>query len=663
VRAPGHHQEERIERLHPGERVDRAYFIEKERLNEYETVIRAAPPRAETGVVTLQAEEIHDLPGTFGDPFRAVMLLPGVASAISGLGYPIVRGEAPGQTGTFIDDVKIPLLYHLGFLTAVVHPLYLESLEFRPGDFPAEFGRFSGGLIRAHTTSPPTEAQTMLQADLFELSAYHAQPFTAAGHEGAVSAAARYGTFSFLARAFNPNSVLTYWDFQTRADLRLGSGTLRLLIFGANDGAGTAAHEDGSGTGNIVPEKVLHVGFNRADLRYRMFQRGRLGLELGVEAGPDYTNNTDPSSPAQLTEWIVRPRATATFDVRPGLKLRAGGDTLFQSWSVDIGGALAEAVWPRFGLTYGGYVQGEWQPTPAWLVVAGVRGDVYDYHFQAERTVAASIDPRLAVRRRLRQNLYAKVAGGIYHSPPRFLVPWPGLEGFGLRENGLNRSDQISAGLEAALPGDVSLDGQVYFNWLERVSEYDLTRFDDNSAQNGLPKLARGGRAYGLELIARRRLGHRLFGWITYTLARAERRFPDLGWRPADFDQPQIVNAILSYALGRSWTISGTFHLNSGRPYTESVAVATDQGAELRTLEADRNLARLPSFWRVDARIEKREAFDTWYLDFYVDWFNISLQREISSYDAFIDANTGGVRRRAQGAILTIPTLGLRVVF
>src|SRR5262249_4727234 len=105
VRAPGHQQEDRIARLHPGQRVERVYCIEKERLNEYETIVRAAPPRAETGVVTLQAEEIHTIPGTFGDPFRAVMLLPGVGSALSGLGYPIIRGEAPGQTGTFIDDV------------------------------------------------------------------------------------------------------------------------------------------------------------------------------------------------------------------------------------------------------------------------------------------------------------------------------------------------------------------------------------------------------------------------------------------------------------------------------------------------------------------------------------------------------------------------------
>jgi len=96
----------------------------------------------------------------------------------SGLGYPIIRGEAPGQTGTFIDDVKVPLLYHLGFGPAVVHPLYLDSLDFHPGNFPAEFGRFTGGLIRAKTTPAPEERKTMLELDLFKASAFHAQPFT-----------------------------------------------------------------------------------------------------------------------------------------------------------------------------------------------------------------------------------------------------------------------------------------------------------------------------------------------------------------------------------------------------------------------------------------------------------------------------------------------------
>ena len=70
---------------------------------------------------------------------------------------------------------------------------------------------------------------------------------------------------------------------------------------------------------------------------------------------------------------------------------------------------------------------------------------------------------------------------------------------------------------------------------------------------------------------------------------------------------------------------------------------------------ADRNLRRFSDFWRVDLRIEKREAFDTWYLDFYVDWLNISLRREATAWD--------DQRMRAETILLTIPTIGLQAVF
>ena len=97
IRAPGHHQEERIERLHAGERLERTYFLEKTRLNEYETLVLAAAPRAETGVVTLQAEEIHAIPGTFGDPFRAAMLLPASARSSRASVTPSSAARRPGR--------------------------------------------------------------------------------------------------------------------------------------------------------------------------------------------------------------------------------------------------------------------------------------------------------------------------------------------------------------------------------------------------------------------------------------------------------------------------------------------------------------------------------------------------------------------------------------
>lgn len=669
VRAPGHQQEERIERLHAGERLDRTYFVLKDRLSEYETLVLAKPPRAETGVVTLQADEIHTIPGTFGDPFRAVMLLPGVASVFSGLGYPIIRGEAPGQTGTFIDDVKVPLLYHLGFGPAVVHPLYLDSLDFHPGNFPAEFGRFTGGLIRAKTTSAPVERTTMLELDLFKGSVFHAQPLTIAGHEGAVSAAARYGTLAFLARAFDPHAVLSYWDFQMRGDLRTGGGAWRLLFFGASDAAGEDGYTDDFG--GTHAEQVLRTGFVRADLRYRLFRRGRWSGDLGIEVGPDFTTNSDPNANARIVEWVARPRATVELAVSERLKLRGGVDTLLQNWRIQLFGTdLRNLHFPSWGLTHGAFVQAEWQPTPGWLIAPGARVDVYGYHFGEEsifgptQTYVSSVDPRLSVRRRLRPNLYLKAGVGLYHSPPRFILPWPGLEGFGLAENGLNRSLQGSLGAEATLPWDVTIDGQIYASWLPRVSEFTFQRFEGMEVTSTPAQEAREGRSYGLEMIARRRLGHRLFGWFTYTLARSERHIGAYGWRPSDFDQTHLINAVVSYALGRSWTVSGVYHYNTGRPVTPDLPSPTGRPLTRPEYDAIYDTDRLPGFWRIDARIEKREAFDTWYLDFYVDWLNISLQKEVTGYNYDRDLTTGVVTRRpSSGGPLTIPTIGLRAEF
>ena len=138
--------------------------------------------------------------------------------------------------------------------------------------------------------------------------------------------------------------------------------------------------------------------------------------------------------------------------------------------------------------------------------------------------------------------MYLKGGVGVYQSPPRFIVPWPGLEGIGLSQ-GLNRSYQASLGAEVRLPWNATLDGQVYYNWMPNLSEYPIGDESARPAAHDSGQATYRGRAYGFELIARRRLGQRLFGWVTYSLARAERDYPLAGWRPADFDQTHLVNA------------------------------------------------------------------------------------------------------------------------
>jgi hypothetical protein len=65
---------------------------------------------------------VRELPGAFGDPFRAIEVLPGVTPIATGLPYFYVRGAPPGNVGYFLDGVRVPYLYHIGLGPSVIHP-------------------------------------------------------------------------------------------------------------------------------------------------------------------------------------------------------------------------------------------------------------------------------------------------------------------------------------------------------------------------------------------------------------------------------------------------------------------------------------------------------------------------------------------------------------
>ncbi len=79
---------------------------------------RADPSRT----VSLSRAEVREIPGTFGDPFRAIEIMPGVTPIVSGLPFFFVRGAPPGDVGYFLDGIRVPYLFHVGAGPSVVHP-------------------------------------------------------------------------------------------------------------------------------------------------------------------------------------------------------------------------------------------------------------------------------------------------------------------------------------------------------------------------------------------------------------------------------------------------------------------------------------------------------------------------------------------------------------
>jgi hypothetical protein len=96
---------------------------------------------------TLSREEIATLPGSQGDPLRALQNLPGVARTPGGLGLLVLRGASPNQSGVYVGEHPVPRAFHVLSLASVVPADIIDRLDYVPGNFDSRYGNATGGVV------------------------------------------------------------------------------------------------------------------------------------------------------------------------------------------------------------------------------------------------------------------------------------------------------------------------------------------------------------------------------------------------------------------------------------------------------------------------------------------------------------------------------------
>jgi len=304
------------------------------------------------------------------------------------------------------------------------------------------------------------------------------------------------------------------------------------------------------------------------------------------------------------------------------------------------------------------YLESIWRPVPALLVRPGVRADVYE----DDTARKGGVDPRLTLRYRLADRalpelppgsddsaIWLKASAGIYHQPPRFVLPLPGLDLMPLKY-GLLRSYQTSLGAEIPLREKFELSVEGFFNYMDPtifdlsvnaqtvVTGANQTLVPINvvmpsmDGQDFIDRLTapETGRAYGLEFLLRRQSKTGVFGWVSYTLSRSE-RLRGSTWVPYDFDRTHLLNVVAGLPLRRNWDVGVRLAYQSGKPTTTT---------------AGYNAAYGDGYFRFDFRIDKRAVYRRWLLDFYIDVTNAAVLPE--------EVEPGTVLR------YVLPTVGLR---
>jgi TonB family protein len=648
-----------------GQKLDATYEIEVaptgdgEEHDDLEIVIVAPKLVKQTVSTKVEASEGRRVAGTQGDVLKIVENLPGVARATAGSSQIVVWGAAPEDTRVYVDGLRVPLLYHFGGLRSVVHTDLVASVELVPGGYGAAYGRGLGGLVVVATADPPpNRLRGSVQLDVIDAAAAIQGPL---GDDYSFALAARNSHLGAVLGALTSKEleeffqIPHYYDGQARLRRKLGEGEfVELFALASSD---RVSRNTVSSDPRGRKSETKRQRFERVALRYKKAQKDGAAIEFLPWFGRDHSEITSRfgSVPTSLSS------ESSVFGLRSSYSGKLA-ETVVATVGLDLEGSEVIATRsgstsspPRegdaraFGQPPSDQINGdEWDAfvgsaapfaqldigllSDSLHVVPGVRFDPLfvsvsrrlprdgDNPGVGAYEADVALEPRLSVRYRLSPRVAFKVAYGEYRQPP---LPEDLSPVFG------NPLLEAASGQHLLGGGDFQLSPTL---GLETTVFY--TRSEGLAARNPIesPLIAEAlvgsgeGRSYGAQFLVRRSLADGFFGWVAYTLLRAERQDqPGAGFRLFDFDQTHVLTALAAYQLGRGFDVSARFRYATGYPRTRVLGSYYDSRRDAYEPElGPKNGDRIPDFWQVDLRLAKRFTFGTNELEAYLDVQNVT---------------------------------------
>lgn len=623
--------------------------------------------RRPLGIASLGRAEVRVLPGAFGDPFRALESLPGVTPIFSGLPFFYIRGAPPGNVGYFLDNIRVPYLYHLALGPSVVNPAIVDRVDLYPGGYPAQFGRFAGGIVSGETTAPQDHLHGEGNIRLFDAGALVEAPL---GSKGTALAGGRFSYTGALLSLLAPDASLGYWDYQLRASYDLSpTQHLSLFSFGAYDHLGQV--EDGE------EQTLFGVEFHRLDLRYDAEVGPRTKIRQAITLGLD-RSAFGGGEGIFVQDLMLGARTRVLHRLNDALLLRGGVDATMDGYSIDVGDddpdtqAFFDILFPpRQDIAVGFYADAVIDAGRKVEFTPGARVDLWG----SRGVTDMSADLRLAMGVPVARKVRLSSALGLAHQAPAFVLPVPGFA-IGELSGGLQQSVQTSTGLEADLPLGFKASATFFLNGFFNMNDVLGTSSGDdegpNDGQNGMggmggmgnggmgdgPGPGDGGgpgadgaavlnqralgSAVGMELYIRRKLTEKLGGYLAYTLSRSTRSFGTTS-NVAAFDRTHVLNGAVSWEPGKGWRLGSRFVFYTGLPTGKDAPDVCIQ-------------QRLAPFFRIDGRVEKRwKISKRGWISLVIEMLNASLSKEQSGWGVGED---GECKAQEIGPI-TVPSIGV----
>lgn len=664
-----------------------------------------APEEIKTSSYIVTGKDVFQNAGALQDVSRFVQVLPGVAIGSDDFRNDIiVRGGSPLENLFVVDNIEVPNINSFanfasaGGSVGILDANLIENVTFLTGGFPAPYINRASSVLQI----------TQREGDRDKFGGRATLGYAGAGlilegplgksKKGSFVTSFRRTFLDLFTKDLGFGGVPVAYTFNTKLLYDLTSRDRIWLVnltgvdnirLGAREGQSEKDREEEVTNFDIrYKGRRSATGFNWQ----RVFSDRSVGL-LGVTYSAARVNSsvrdllsTGSGIPAtgNLDNLIARSQLLYSENSREGettikydftrymgesLKLQAGGN--FKSFGVSynsqspFGDDSPYSVRPdvnpftlnrRFRTSQSsGYAQITGDTLNRLSYTIGGRWDNYGFINRNRFSPRASLSYRLSQRMQLRASF------GQYFQQPALLF----LTVFPQNRNTLPfRADHYIAGLSYRFKNGVLFTVEGYrknykdYPVASQFPSLSLANLGDTFAVRTIlfPIESAGrGTAQGLELYAEKRFGDKWFAIGNLSFSKSRQAGLDGIQRPSSFDYNRIANITGGYRLTPKWELSVRASYLSGRPYTPfDTRLSTQQSRAIFDLNRV-NAERLPDYFRLDLRVDRRFTVKGKPVLFFIGAQNVTNRKNTAGFTWNRRLNTQLVNEQ----LGLFPTIGL----
>lgn len=647
--------------------------------------------QVDVGIKRMDFPQMVQVPGFVEqDLFRALSMLPGVTSVSDFTSALYIRGGTMDQNLVLLDGVKVYNPYHLLglFSTFILEPL--KGAQLYTGGYPASYGGAVSAVLDVRMKAGNSERLAGYTEVGLLTSKLVVEGPLPLGAKGSWIVAGRRTYIDAITWSLNKifkksleesgigSIYLPYhfydlqtklnWDATQRSRFTVSGffGDDVLDFEGIEESPEDLKVQWGNGTLGLrwryifTPELFSLLGFDAS--RYRV----HIGVAERDTAGEVDYAMTFRSGIGELglrwgLSWFPKTSHTIDFGLE-GKLIELSNRYIEEEPSYD-----QVTVWMDEADTFllaGLYLEDKWEPTPMWVIDAGVRGEYFSEgsYFRAS--------PRLGLKRRITADWALKAGAGLYYQylyvpyprdemmlkiPIEFFQQWMAAD----QDHPPLNSKLATLGTEYRFQKPaVNISLEAYYKHLGNLREAGL--FEEGPFADTTTIQLGKGYSYGAEALLEYKNS-----WLGYSYSVTRYRFGEEEWFYPVHDNRHSVNLSFLLPLGKKWNITAAWVFSSGFPFTAQIGwvqyVREDGRISWKEITGRHGDYRYPPYHRLDLGVTKTfrmlKKLDA---EFYLQVLNVYARKNVLYYDYWLDQE--GVTHLEPRYMIPIPvpSFGLR---